>query len=92
MTKRNDSTDSITPERAQRIRPSQRMKRAETNVFAAPPRTEISAEARLIAAAREIPVVRMDRVDELRRRVSDPGYDLEIEFKAAMKILIDEAL
>ncbi|MBX3459438.1 MAG: flagellar biosynthesis anti-sigma factor FlgM [Planctomycetes bacterium] len=92
MTERNGPTDSYTTERVQRIRPSQRMKRAETNVYAAPPRAEVSAQARFAKAAREIPAVRMDRVDALREKLNAAGYDLDAEFKAAMQILIDEAL
>lgn len=95
MTELYGPTDSYKTDRTQRIKPGQHLKRTETNAYAAPPRTdraEISAQARLVAAARDIPPVRLDKVEAMRQRLNEPGYDVDAEFKAAMNILIEEAL
>jgi anti-sigma28 factor (negative regulator of flagellin synthesis) len=79
----------------QRMRSSQGAKRADSNPYAAVRRTdsaEISQEARLAAAARDISPVRMDKVDALREKLRDPGYNIDAHFRAAMNLLISEDL
>ncbi len=87
--------DSSRTERVQRIRPSQRAKRTESNVYAAPRRSDSSppcAEAGFIAAAKNMPAVRMERVDAAREKIADANYDVDRDFVAAIDRMISEEL
>ncbi len=95
MTDITGPTDSYRAQRTQRIRGSERAKRTDSNPYAAVRRSdsaEISQEARLAAAVRDISPVRMDKVDALREKLRDPGYDIDAHFRAAMNLLIREDL
>lgn len=87
--------DSSRTERIQRIRPSQRAKRTESNVYAAPRRSDSSppcAEAAFIAAAKGMPSVRMEKVDAAREKIAAADYDVDREFAVAMDRMITDEL
>ncbi|MBK8205558.1 MAG: flagellar biosynthesis anti-sigma factor FlgM [Planctomycetes bacterium] len=95
MTDAYRPTDSSRTERVQRIRPSQRAKRTESNVYAAPRRSDSSppcAEAGFIAAAKSMPSVRMERVDTVREKIAHSDYDVDREFAVAIDRMISEEL
>lgn len=95
MTDITGPTDSYRADRAQRLRTPARAKRADSNPYAQVRRTdsaEISQEARLAAAARDLPAVRLDKVEEMRAKIKDPGYATDAQFRAAMNILMREDL
>jgi negative regulator of flagellin synthesis FlgM len=51
---------------------------------------EISDAARLVAEAREIPDIRQDRVDAIRREIAAGTYETEAKLNAAVERLLDE--
>jgi len=95
MTNINGTGDSYRTERTQRLDTSRRTRKAAPDPYTASMRrdsAEISAEARLLAAARDVPPVRMDKVDALREKLNDPNFDLDAAFKDAVRLMLKAEL
>jgi hypothetical protein len=93
MTSIYGAGDSYRTERSQRLDVSKRVRKAVPDAYTASVRkdsAEISNEAKLLAAAREIPAVRMDKVEAMRAKLADPDFNVDDALKQALRVMLKD--
>ena len=53
---------------------------------------QISTEARLLQQLSELPEIREDKVEEVRRKIADGEYDKDEHLQAAIERMIEESI
>jgi anti-sigma28 factor (negative regulator of flagellin synthesis) len=90
MTTRHGAGDSNRTERSQRLDVSKRVRKAVPDAYTASVRKDSSAESKLLAAARELPAVRMDKVEAMRQKLADPEFNVDEALEGALRVMLKD--
>ena len=81
-------------DRARRLERVRSVKKAQRAVTAAAARqtdrAEISTAAKLLGALKDLPPVREERVEAVRAKIDEPGFDVDAHFRNAMQKMLQD--